>query len=113
MPDAALLTGLLDSLKDPSLFVDAAHLIRYMNKAAVAHYKEGAALRGRSLLDCHNADSGRLIRDITAEFEVGRGEERLITDDAKHRVFMRALRNADGRLPSYYERYEPPHIAPA
>ena len=44
MPDAALLTTLLDSLKDPFLFVDTNHVIRYMNKAAVAHYKEGAAL---------------------------------------------------------------------
>jgi hypothetical protein len=43
VPDTALLAILLDSLKDPFLFADTQHVIRYMNKAAVAPCKEGAA----------------------------------------------------------------------
>ena len=114
MPDAAFLTALLDSLKDPFLFVDPGHTVRYMNKAAVAHYREGAALLGRSLLDCHNADSQRQIVEILAALEAGE-EERLITDNAKHRIFMRAVRDPAGRLLGYYERYEPPtaKVSPA
>ena len=107
MPDTALLATLLDSLKDPFLFVDPGHTIRYMNKAAVAHYKEGAALLGRSLLDCHNEASRLQIVEILAAMEAGE-EERLITDNAKHRIFMRAVRDPAGRLLGYYERYEPP-----
>ena len=107
MPNAALLATLLDSLKDSFLFVDTDHVIRYMNKAAVAQHKEGAALLGRSVLDCHNADSRRQIAEIAAAFAAGE-DERLITDDAKHRIYLRAVRDAGGKLLGYYERYEPP-----
>jgi hypothetical protein len=34
--------------------------------------------------------------------------KRLITDSPKHRIYMRAVRDADGKLIGYYERYEPP-----
>jgi hypothetical protein len=114
MPDTALLECLLDSLKDPFLFADTQHAIRYMNKAAVAHYKEGAALLGQSLFDCHNEASRRQMVEILAAMEAGE-EERLITDNEKHRIFMRAVRDPAGRLLGYYERYEPPtaQVAPA
>jgi hypothetical protein len=35
-------------------------------------------------------------------------QEWQITDNEKHRIFMRAVRTPDGRLLGYYERYEPP-----
>lgn len=107
MPDVALMATLLDSMKAPVLFADTEHVIRYMNKPAIAHYEEGAALLGRSLLDCHNADSQRQIIEITAAFQAGE-DEQLITDNEKHRIFMRAVRDGNGRLLGYYERYEPP-----
>jgi DUF438 domain-containing protein len=110
MLDAALLTALLDSLNDPFTFADTEHVVRYMNPAAIAHYKEGAALLGRSVLDCHNADSQRQIEEITAAFQAGE-TERLITDNEKHRIYMRAVRDPAGKLLGYYERYEPP-VAP-
>jgi enamine deaminase RidA (YjgF/YER057c/UK114 family) len=112
MPDAELLAHLLDSLKDPFLFADTQHVIRYMNAAAVAHYKEGAALLGRSLLDCHNAESQRQMREILVDLQAG-VDERLITDNEKHRIYMRAVRDPAGRLLGYYERYEPPTKTPA
>jgi len=46
------MAAVLDSLKDPLLFADTEHVIRYMNKAAIAYYSEGESLLGRSLLDC-------------------------------------------------------------
>jgi hypothetical protein len=45
--------------------------------------------------------------EILAAMQAGE-EERLITDNDKNRIFMRAVRDADGRLLGYYERYEPP-----
>jgi len=35
-------------------------------------------------------------------------DERIITDDEKHRIFMRVVRDAEGRVLGYYERYAPP-----
>ena len=100
------MAALLDSIKDPVLFADTQHVIRYMNKAAIAHFDDGAALLGRSLLDCHNENSRRKIVEISAAMHVGE-DERLISEDDKQRIYMRAVRDADGRLLGYYERYEP------
>lgn len=107
MIDATLMAAILDSLKDPLLFADTQHLIRYRNKAAVAHYEEGEKLIGTSVLDCHNEHSQELIIEILAAMQAGE-EERLIADDEKRRIYMRAVRDGEGRLLGYYERYEPP-----
>ena len=105
--DLELLDAFLDSLRHPFLFVDTEHVIRRMNRAAIAHYKEGEALLGRSIFDCHNETSCHMIREVFAAMEAGE-DERLITDNRKHRIFMRAVRDRAGRLIGYYERYEPP-----
>ena len=105
--DRTLLGAFLDSLNDPFLFADTDHITRYMNRAAIAHYEQGEALIGRSLLDCHNAESRRQIIEIVRAMRDGL-EERLITDNEKHRIYMRAVRDAEGQLLGYYERYEPP-----
>jgi DUF438 domain-containing protein len=107
MIDATLIAAILDSLKDPILFADTGHVTRYMNKAAIAHYEGGASLIGRSLLECHNERSQALMIEILAAMHAGE-DERLITDNEEHRVYMRAVRDAEGRLLGYYERYEPP-----
>ena len=107
MIDVSLMTALLDSIKHPVVFVGTDHVIRYMNRPAIAHYEEGEALLGRSVLDCHNQASQRQIVEIAAAMQAGE-DERLITDNEKHRIYMRAVRAADGRLLGYYERYEPP-----
>ena len=107
MIDERFLRDLLDSFKNPVLFVDTGHVIRYMNRAAVAHYDEGEALIGRSVLVCHNEASRKTIHEVLEALQAGE-TERLITDDEKHRIYMRAVRDGQGRLLGYYERYEPP-----
>jgi PAS domain-containing protein len=107
MTDATLMAAILDSLKDPILFADTEHVTRYMNKAAVAYYDEGESLIGRSLFDCHNEQSQQMMVEILAAMHEGE-DERLITDNEKHRIFMRVVRDAEGRVLGYYERYEPP-----
>jgi nitrogen-specific signal transduction histidine kinase len=109
MNDADLVSAILNSLKNPVLFADTAHVTRYMNKAAIAHYEEGASLIGRSLLDCHNERSQQMMIEILGEMHEGL-EERLITDNEKWQIYMRSVRDADGTLLGYYERYEPPRI---
>ena len=107
MIDATLMASILDSLKDPLLFADTDHVIRYINKAAIAHYEEGETLLGRSVLDCHSGKSQEMIVEILAAMQAGE-EERLITDNEEQRIYMRAVHSADGQLLGYYERYEPP-----
>ncbi|NIA20255.1 MAG: PAS domain-containing protein [Xanthomonadaceae bacterium] len=105
--DYFLLQAFLDSLKDPFLFVDTNHIIRYMNKTARNHFKDGANLLNRSLLDCHNEHSRKIIIENLEAFQNGE-EERLIHNSEKKRLFMRAVRDGDGQVIGYYERYEPP-----
>ncbi len=104
-----LMAAILNSFKNPVVFADIQHTIRYMNKAAIERYKErgGADLIGSSLLDCHNAKSRQMIVEILAAMHNGE-QERLITDNEKHRAYMCAVRSLDGKLLGYYERYEPP-----
>lgn len=107
MIGADLMAEFLNSLKNPFLFADTNHKIVYMNRAAIDHYKEGETLLGTSLLDCHNEQSQKMIIEILAAMEAGE-DERLITDNEKHRIYMRAVRDTEGNLLGYYERYEPP-----
>jgi DUF438 domain-containing protein len=105
--DIELMAAFLDSLKASFVFVDTQHIIRYMNKAAISNYKQGASLLGSSLLDCHNAESCKMIVEILEAMYAGE-DERLITDNQRHRIYMRAVRDKSGQLLGYYERYEPP-----
>ena len=107
MIDPELMASILDSLKNPFLFADTHHIVRYMNKAAVAHYEQGESLIGTSVLDCHNPKSQALMLDILEAMQQGE-DERLITDNEKYRIYMRAVRDEEGDLIGYYERYEPP-----
>ncbi len=103
--EAKLLEHLLDSLKDPYVFVDTDHVVRYMNREALTRH--GEKLIGTSIFGCHNEQSNKVIREIFAMMQDGL-EEEMITDNPKHRIYMRAVRDGDGVLLGYYERYEPP-----
>ncbi len=100
-------TALLNSIKNPILVADKNHIVRYMNKAAISHYEEGESLLQSNLLLCHNEESQKMMIDILTEMQNGL-EERLITDNDKHRIFMRAVRDENNKLIGYFERYEPP-----
>ena len=105
--EAPYLTFILDSLTHPILVADTEHRVVYMNKAAVGHYTGGASLIGTSLLDCHNERSQEIMHEVLAALVTGE-DERLISDNEKHRIFMRAVRDDKGALLGYFERYEPP-----
>lgn len=109
--DAAMLSSILDSLTEPVLVADTEHRVVYMNDAAVRHYSGGESLLGTSLLDCHGERSRRMMRDVLEALRAGE-EEHCITDNERHRIFMRAVRDRDGRLIGYFERYAPPGVSP-
>lgn len=106
MIDEAVMAAILDSIKDPVMFVDLDHVIRYMNKAAIAHFDDGEALLGRSLMACHNERSRQVILETVPMLQAGT-EEHLISTGKENRIYMRAVRNVSGEVIGYYERYEP------
>ena len=103
-PPFDVLFSIFNSLKNPIVFTDCDHIIRYMNQAAIKHYKEGDGLLNTSLLDCHNQESVKMIYEVFHKLKSG-VEEQLITDNKDHKIYMRAVRNAKGELIGYYERY--------
>lgn len=98
---------LLNSLKDELVFVDTNHVIRYGNSAAILRYKDDEPFIGRSIFSCHNSTSNNIIIEIFEKMKSGL-EEEIITDNDKHRIYMRAVRDDNGNLLGYYERFEPP-----
>jgi PAS domain-containing protein len=71
--DTGVLRALLDGLQGEIVIADENIDIVYMNEVALRHYEKdgGAALIGRSLLDCHNPESGRKIREMYEAFAGG------------------------------------------
>ena len=87
------------------------HRIVYMNPAAQERYKKwgGAALLGRSLLDCHNEESCGKIERVLDWFRESRSHNRVFTyrNEKEHKdVYMVALRDEEGKLIGYYEKHE-------
>lgn len=103
--DKTFLLSLLNSIKDPILFADTNHIVQYMNKVAIEHFEDGEKLLQSNLLKCHNEESQKIMIEILAEMQNGL-EEKLITDNDKHRIFMRAVRDDKGTLLGYFERCE-------
>jgi DUF438 domain-containing protein len=113
MIEPALMVHILDSLAHPYVFCDTRHVIRYMNRPGIAHYagRGGAALIGQDVRACHGPASAADIERIFALMRDEGLDEQLITDDERWRIYMRAVRDGEGRLLGYYERYEPPRGA--
>jgi nitrogen-specific signal transduction histidine kinase len=99
------MSDILDSLTEPVLVGDTEHTVVYMNKAAADFYTGGESLMGTSLLDCHNERSREIMVEVLAALRDGE-DERLISENVKRRIYMRAVRNGSGELIGYYERYE-------
>lgn len=103
--DATLLAHILDSVNDHIVFCDAEHVIRYMNAPALARYAGKPAEIGRSIFDCHNAESNAMIVAVAERLQAGE-DEICITEGETSRAFMRAVRDADGAFIGYWERHE-------
>ncbi len=109
MFDDRAMRALLDSIADPIVFADNDHVIRYLNPAAARKYEARgySSLPGKSLMDCHNPESQEQIRRIHAQLKDGLDEVFETVSKEGLRVFVRAVRDDDGKLLGYYERFEP------
>lgn len=103
-----ILVAILESIIDPIVFVDSEHIIRYINKVAKQKYgKRGhLEIEGKSIFDYHNEGSKQIILEIFETFKAGEDERFLVINSVNQKVYMRAVRDSQGNLIGYYERYE-------
>ena len=103
--------AIVDADRCPVVICDLKHIIVYMNPAAVANYEKrgGAALVGRSLLDCHNPHSVEMIKRVVDYFKADPSHNLVYTfhnEKQNKDVYMVALRDDDAALIGYYEKHE-------
>ena len=109
MPDPGLYEAILDSIHHRIVFVDNDHIIRYLNKKAKAWFydKRGFAdLIGKSIFDCHQPASCDQLRQLYQRLEQGEDEVFVKVTDQKEKASMVAVRDTEGRLLGYFERFE-------
>jgi PAS domain-containing protein len=101
------LEAILDSYPDPIVYVDAEHVVRYLNLAAreKEEWHRDGSLLGRSIFDCHNDNSRVMMIEILKRLQDG---ERQISYSTKpgQRNWMTGVYDRAGGLIGYWERYE-------
>lgn len=103
-----ILSAILNSILEPIVFVDENHIITYMNSAGIEKYKErgGRNLIGKSIFDCHNENSNKIIKEVFEELQNGLDEKYISTNNKNEKYFIRAVRDVNGKLLGYFERFE-------
>ena len=103
--------AVLDADRAAVVLCSLDHTIIYMNPAACERYAKwgGEKLLGRSLLDCHNEHSRKMIVKILDWFLQSKDNSIVYTfKNVKENkdVYMVALRDENGELIGYYEKHE-------
>ena len=103
--------SIIDMDRASVVICDLDHKIIYMNPAAVKRYAKrgGAALVGKSLLDCHNENSNGMIKKVVAWFLQSTDNNMIYTyhnEKENNDVYMVALRDDRGTVIGYYEKHE-------
>lgn len=110
MENAAFYRSVLEQDRAAVVLCDLEHTIIYMNPAAIQNYvkRGGEKLIGQSLLDCHNAESGKRIQQVIDWFAADVSHNLVYTfhnEKQNKDVYMVALRDGD-KLIGYYEKHE-------
>lgn len=102
--------AIFDSFDRPLVFVDTEHIVRYNNRAAIAVYcaKRGwATLEGRSIFACHSPASQARMLELFDRLVAGEDEIGLNVNSRNEQVTLVAVRDGEGALLGYYERFTP------
>ena len=114
MTNNRIYEAILDSIPHRLVFVDHDHVIRYLNRAAKAWYYEKRGHRdlvGKSIFACHNPDSRERILALFQRLRQGEEAVFVKVTPEKEKASMVAVRDDQGRLIGYWERFEA--LAPA
>ncbi len=109
MTNEQIKTYILDSIPYPIVFADTAHIIRYMNNTAKHFYYTIRGYRdliGKSLFECHGDRSEEKIRAVVEKLANHANEVFLNVSVSNHRVYINPVRDEDGKLVGYFERFE-------
>jgi DUF438 domain-containing protein len=104
-----LLSYILDSYPYPVIFADCDHIIRYLNKNAEYFYYQERGyddLIGKSIFACHNDKSKERIIAAVEKLKNHGMEPYLGVDVKNRRIYIQAVRNENGELVGYIERFE-------
>ncbi|MDD5901370.1 MAG: PAS domain-containing protein [Lachnospiraceae bacterium] len=106
-----MIKSVLEQDRASVVLCDLNHVIVYMNPAAIRRYEKrgGAALLGKSLLNCHNEKSNQMIEKVVAWFNENQDNNMIYTyhnEKENKDVYMVALRDEDKNLIGYYEKHE-------
>ena len=98
---------LLDSIDEEIVLVDTNHKIVFMNRRALEEYKDrgGKSLIGKSIFGCHNENSKKTILKVYERLKTGENEVELESTPSV-RTFVRSVRDRNGNLIGYFERFE-------
>lgn len=102
-----LFKSIIETDRSAVVICDTNHKIVYMNKAAIERYHKD--LTGSSVLDCHNAESNKIIIKVVDWFgESTENNMIYIYHNEKENkdVYMVALRDDEESLIGYYEKHE-------
>ena len=102
--------SVLDQDRCAVVLCNLQHEIVYMNEAAAMNYAKwgGKELLGKSLLNCHNAHSNEMIKQVVDWFAAEEDHNIVFTHHNPKQnkdVYMVALRE-NGKLIGYYEKHE-------
>lgn len=106
----SFLKSVVDNDTDAVVVCDLSHTMCYLNPAAVKRYEKrgGAALIGKSVLDCHNEHSRRMI-DLVIEWYQKDASHNVVflgfQEKRQEDLYMIALRDEQGKLIGYYEKH--------
>ena len=108
--DGQFFQSMIDQDRASVVICNLKHEIIYMNPSAVISYgkRVGDKLIGRSLLDCHNPESGDKIQQVVDWFAADESHNLVYTHHNEKQnkdVYMVALRE-EGKLIGYYEKHE-------
>ncbi len=103
--------SVLEADRAAVVICDLDHSIIYMNPTAIRRYDKwgGAALLGKSLLDCHNEKSCEMIIKVVDWFRADARHNIVYTSHNQKEnkdVYTVALRDDSGNLIGYYEKHE-------
>lgn len=105
--------GIIDGDEKQIVVCNLSHEIVYMNPAAVKRYEKsgGADLIGRSLLECHNERSREIIKNTVDKMKSDKSFNKVFEfhktrDGANDDVYCVAIRDEQGNLIGYYEKFE-------
>jgi PAS domain-containing protein len=102
--------SVIDQDRSAVVMCNLNHEIIYMNPATITYYEKGGGeqLIGKSILDCHNEDSQRKMKQVVEWFAASPKHNLVYTfyhEKQNKDVYMIAFRSGE-ELIGYYEKHE-------